>query len=117
MATKTREQQQQKSSGICKVLSWLFGGCLSKDSYDQINENSSEGHTTMQHFAKVGENHVADSGKVKVSDGVKPTGSEEVGSESVDKEAEDFIEIQKKESEKERLISMKLVESMLNRGL
>lgn len=75
----------------------------------------------MQHSAKVGEIHVADSGKVsdvaKVSHGVKPASGETAGSESVDTEAEDFIASHRKKLEKERLLSMKRVESMLNRGL
>ena len=120
-AQHNNREQRHKSSGFCNFLSWLFGGCISKDSHDQINENSSEGHTTMQHLGQVGENHVTDSGKVsdvaKVSDGVKPAAGETVGSESVDTEAEDFIARQRKKLEKERLLSMKRVESMLNRGL
>jgi len=81
----------------------------------------------MMPSTKVGENHAADSGKVsdvaKITHGAKPAAretvkiSEKFEDESVNKKAEDFIETTRKKLEAERLISMKRVESMLNRGL
>nr|ABK25364.1 unknown [Picea sitchensis] len=102
--------QEQQSSGWS---SWLFGGRRSKDGHEE-NDNSSRGHNSVQTSAKVGEHHAAHSGKA--SHDVKPA-AEEVNDESVDKEAAEFIEKQRKKLEMERLMSMKRVESMLNRGL
>nr|ABK21904.1 unknown [Picea sitchensis]ABK27053.1 unknown [Picea sitchensis] len=106
-------QQQQQSSGWS---SWLFGGRKSKE---ENNNNYSRVHNTVQvspQVPKVGERraaHPADGRTIKISQ----EEDDEVEEEHVDTEAEDFIARQRKKLEMERMISMKRVESMLNRGL
>jgi len=107
------KQQQQQSSGW---ISWLSGGWRSKDSFEENSDNFSHAHTTVQPSAKIGECYATDSGTYvsydpKVSLGVKPA-AEKIEDESVDKEAEEFIERLKRKLETERLISMKRMESM-----
>nr|ABK26676.1 unknown [Picea sitchensis] len=113
---RNNPEKQQQQDSRSKALSWLFGGRKSKDGSEENNNNFPQGHTTVQPSAKGGERHAADSGEVsdegKVSHDGKPQAAD-----SVDKEAENFIARQRKKLEMERLISLKRVESMLNRGL
>jgi hypothetical protein len=73
----------------------LFGGWRFRDSRENNNSDFCHAHTTVYLRAQVGKFHTTDSGEVsheaKGTRGVKPT-TNNVEVESVDKEAENFIE-------------------------
>jgi len=110
---KNPEPQQQPSPGWS---SRLFGAWRSKE---ENNRNNSRDHTSVQPPARVaetGERPAAHRAKGRTITIVAEDEDEEEQA-PVDTEAEDFIAKQRKKLAMERLISMKRVESMLNRSM
>ncbi|GLJ24345.1 hypothetical protein SUGI_0464770 [Cryptomeria japonica] len=124
--------EQQSKSG--RVRSWLFGGWRSKtkgevvggsNSNNSISTKSSSGHKSSEsNKAKVdivNADEEVEREKHNMEDPSHEEDDEEdhyqVEEEAVDKEADHFIGKVKSRMAKERLISMKRFESMLNRGV